>query len=41
MHGCVVRSGVCWLGCGAVLLLLGATVPGGGGTADVVHARGR
>ena len=32
--GCVVCSGVCRPRCGAVLLLLGASVPGGGGTAD-------
>lgn len=37
MLGCVVRSGVCWPGCGAVPLLLGASVPGGGGTADTAH----
>jgi hypothetical protein len=37
MLGCVVRSGVCWPGCGAVPLLLGASVPGGGGTAETAH----
>jgi hypothetical protein len=35
--GGVMCFGMCRPGCGAVLLLLGAPMPGGGGSADAAH----